>query len=191
MREIILASQSKQRYRILKTLNIEFEVIPAHINEQEVKGINPVHRAANIALAKAQEVAKKYSKAIIIAGDTYGVLNGKIFEKPQNLDEARRMLADLSGQNILAHTGVCYLDQENDILDNQTLTVKAKMRRLSKKEIESYVTTQPVLTWSAAFCPAYDEGMALIENIQGSLTAFSHGLPIEIVTKNLRKSKVI
>ncbi len=189
-RKIILASQSRQRYKLLKALNIDFEVKPANLNEQEIDASSQAKRAQELAAAKAEAIANRYPQAIVIAADTYGVASDKVLEKPKTKKEAKQMLEFLSERSFQALTGFCYLDSIHDIDFKTTKIIQVKFRKLSTIEIEDYVQTQPVLTWSAAFSPAYDTGMALIESIHGSFTAFTHGLPVEELTRFLRKSGV-
>ncbi|MGD9129568.1 MAG: nucleoside triphosphate pyrophosphatase [Candidatus Woesebacteria bacterium] len=187
---IILASQSKQRQAILKTLNLAFKVMPAEIDEQAIQAKNVSLRAKKIARAKAEFVAQKHPQAIVMAADTFCVFKDKIMEKPSDLDEAREMLKALSGNQLFTYTGFAYLDQKNKIDFATTKKIKIKFRPLTEEEIETYVQNEPVLAWSAAFCPAYPAGAALVASISGSFTAFTHGLPMEEVTKFLRKSGV-
>lgn len=179
MKKIILASQSPQRKMILETLGVDFVVIPAHINEQVVKFTNLKERSENIARAKAKAVAKNYPEAMIIAADTYPVFKNKALEKPKDKIEAIKMLSTLSGQKFKSYTGWCILDRKNKINKSGVAVTEVTFRKLSTAEIANYVNTQPVTTWSAAFCPAYPEGMALVASISGSLTGFTHGLPVE------------
>ncbi len=190
LRQIILASQSKQRFNILKTLNLDFEVMPADLDEKLIQADSEPKRAKKVAQAKAETVAQDYPEAIIIAADTYGFLNGQALEKPENLEEAREMLRLMSGQKIIALTGFCYLDQKNQIEEVLVKQTECVFRKLYPEEIEDYVQTEPVLTWSAAFCPAYIKGMSLVAEVNGPFTAFTHGLPIEEVTRCLEKSGV-
>ncbi len=190
-KKIILASQSKQRLKVFKTLNLDFDIVSADLDEQLIKISDPAERAKKIARLKAEVVVKQYPKAIIISGDTYGFFNNEFFEKPKILEEAKEMLARLSGQNFQAFTGFCYLDLEKDLSFSTVKVMEVKMRLLSTKEIEHYVNTEPVLTWSAAFSPAYDSGAALIENFHGSYTSFTYGLPMEDVVMCLKKSEIL
>jgi len=184
-RRIILASQSKQRLNLLKAVFLEIEVEPANIDEQAVPFFNQYDKAEQIALAKAKKVAKNHSDAIIVAADTFCYLQNRILEKPKTLDEAREMLRFQSGQEIEVLTGYAFLDIKSNLQKSGCEKVMVKMRHLSDGEIEKYINSEPVLTWSAAFSPAYDSGMALIDSINGNLTAFSHGLPINLLMKFL------
>lgn len=190
-RQVILASQSPQRRNLMKSLNIEFEVMPADIDEQAIVDGDPHLRAGLVAEAKARAVQKKYPEAIIVAADTYIVLGGETLEKPVNLNEAREMLRKQSGRSMKELTGFCYLDPKNNLEVVTTAVAAVEFRNLNQAEIEHYVTTQPVLTWSAAFCPAYDSGATLIKSISGSFTGFTHGLPLEELIPLLQESKVL
>lgn len=187
-RKIILASRSLQRKALLSSLDLPFEVIPADINEKEIKDEDFAVRARNIALAKAKAVSTKH-EGIIIAADTFVVHeSGRVLEKPINLEEAKKMLLLESGTKLKVYTGFCYLDKENGIEHSETFITEVTFRKLYLEEIESYVTNMPVLTWSAAYSPAYHYGMSMIKSISGSMTAFTHGLPLEALVPLLKES---
>lgn len=186
-RKIVLASGSKQRLNILKALPLTVEVQAADIDEQAVPFQDQYDKAEQIALAKAKKVAADYPDAIIVAADTFCFLQGRILEKPKTLLEAREMLRFQSGQEVEVLTGFAFLDTRDDVQQSGCEKIIMQMRDLSDLEIENYVQTQPVLTWSAAFSPAYDSGMALIKSINGNFTAFSHGLPVDLFFEFLKK----
>jgi septum formation protein len=190
MKRIILASGSKQRRLLFETLGLEFEIIPADIDEKAVAYDDLVSRAENIARAKAEEVAKSHPNSIIIAADTYVVKDGKALEKPRDLDEAEVMITDLAGDQSVAYSGFCYLDTQANINESGVAETVTKFRRLSPDFIKHYVASNPVKNWSAAFSPAYHEGMALVDSIEGSFTSFTHGLPLEVIVPLLQKSGV-
>ncbi len=190
-RTIILASQSPQRKTIIQSLGVEFKVVPANIDEQAVVAEDPVKRAGLIARAKATAVQLQFPEAIVVAADTYIILKGEILEKPTSLVEAREMLSKQSGRVATAVTGFCYLDPQLELEVVKVATTEVEFRQLSTQEIDEYVTTQPVMTWSAAFCPAYDSGASLIKNINGSFTGFTHGLPLEELVPLLQRSETI
>jgi len=199
MRQVILASQSKQRLTLMQSLGIPFEVVPADIDEKLVTGATIQDKAKNIALAKASKVAADYPDAIIIAADTFTYFADQFYEKPANLDEAREMLSKLSGQKAVSYTGLAYLD--SDLGDLETTpntfpkaivaTTTVYFRTLIPAEIERYININPVLTWAAGYSAAYPSGASLIESIEGSLTGFTHGFPMEEVLPRLQKSGII
>ncbi len=182
--QFILASQSPQRAKLLATLPYSFKIIPANIDESSISFKNQRQKAQKIALAKALEVAKTIKgEAIIVAADTFCVCQGKILEKPKTKAQAREMLELQNNRQIQAITGYAFIYQspQGQIVKNASVLTRARFRQLSSAEIEHYLAHQPVLSWSAAFCPAYDAGMALLAWSRGNLTAFTHGLPIDLL----------
>lgn len=187
---IILASQSPQRQAILTGLGIDFEVQPAELNEAAHPEKDPLQRAVALAMAKAQTVADLHPDRIVLAADTYVVCQGEVLEKPVDLDDARRMLQQLAGQPAQEVSGVAYIDPVTGFTEQALVVVKFAFRQLSAAEIERYVIANPVLTWSAAFSPAYPAGAALIDWVEGSMTGFTHGLPIGTIVPWLWRSGV-
>ena len=110
MQKIILASGSKNRQKFLKTLGIPFKIVVSDFDESKIKETNPILRAKKIALSKAKKVANKHN-GIIISCDTFTVCQGKIFEKPKDLFEAKLMLKKLSNKKAVSYTGFCFLNQ--------------------------------------------------------------------------------
>jgi len=190
MRKIILASGSKQRKLLFETLGLSFEIIPSNIDEKAVAFTDLVSRAENIARAKAEAVAKDHLDAVVIAADTYVVKDNKALEKPHSLAEAEAMITNLSGTNAIAYSGYCYIDRNEDINQSGVAETLMRFRSLSPQFIKQYVANNPVKDWSAAFSPAYHQGMALVDSIEGSFTNFTHGLPLEIIVPLLEKSGI-
>ncbi len=186
---IILASSSPQRQNILRAAGVDFTAIAADLDEKAVANGTPLEqRALTIATAKAKKIAAANPDAIIIAADTFSVFQHEILEKPVDLVDARRMLRLVSGNTVTSHTGLCCLNPETGKTLQTTVLVQITFRHLSDAEIERYVSTQPVTTWSASFSAAYDAGMALIAGTEGSLTALTHGIPMELVLDFLADS---
>jgi len=185
-----LASQSPQRKLILDTLHIPFKVMPADVDEQAIVNDDPRKRAELVARAKAEEIQINNPNSIVIAADTFTQIDGRSFEKPESKREAKEMLMAQSGKEGQALTGFCYLDSEKELNFSTVVVTDFKFRPLSQREIAHYISNEPVTTWSAAFCPGYPSGMALVEWIKGSMTGFTHGLPIELVAKLLKESGV-
>lgn len=187
MQKIILASGSLQRKNLFAVLNIPFEVIPADIDERAIREDDLKKQAEKIARAKAEKVASE-NVGIIISADTFVVLDNKVLEKPKDLEEAKQMLELQSGQEGFVYTGFCYLDRENKIDFSTTSVIGMKFRELSEVEIDEYVKKFPVTDWSAAFSPVYPYGATFINEISGSFTGFTHGLPLDLLIPLLRKS---
>lgn len=191
-RQVILASQSPQRKAILSTLFSDFLVIPADIDEQAITASSQTLRAEHIARAKAEKISAQQLQAVVIAGDTFVIdAEDNPLEKPADKDEAVQMLSFQSGKELTEVTGVAYLDPVMSIDFSTTVSASFRFRELTQKEIRQFVETEPVTTWSAAFCPAYDSSLAMIASVNGSLSSFTHGLPVEIIQPLLVKSGIL
>ncbi|HYD35092.1 MAG TPA: nucleoside triphosphate pyrophosphatase [Vitreimonas sp.] len=191
MSRLILASQSPQRQLLMKALGVEFMAVPAAVDEKSITGPTPAERAQLIAEAKAEKVNQSYPEAVIVAGDTFVHLNGHSLEKPTSLAEAREMLSTQSGQTVEVVSGFCYVDPDLQIHHTSVTTLNTTFRQLSTQEIDRYVTTQPVTTWSGAFSVAYPEGGAFFSRVEGSYTAFVYGLPVEELVPLLQRSGLL
>jgi len=172
----------------MDSLGLEYDVIPADIDEKVIRDGDLVLRAEKIARAKADEVAKN-NIGIIIAADTFVSCKGVVLEKPKNLSEAVEMLKFERNNEIVIYTGFCYLDKENKIDFSKTSVSKLEMRNLSDKEIENFVSSTPVLQWSAAFSPVYMYQTTFVKHFEGSITGI-FGLPTEFLMDCLEKSGI-
>ena len=186
--KIILASGSRQRKLIMSALGLEYEIIPADIDEKVIRDEDLKKRAENIARAKALEVAKN-NQGIIIAADTFAWCNDVVLEKPKNLIEAKEMLRLQSKNEVIVYTGFCYLDKENNIDFSKTSISKLILRKMTDSEIDNYINTNPVLQWSAAFSPMYLYQATFIKHFEGSMTGV-FGLPVEFLAPCLEKSGI-
>lgn len=172
----------------MSALGLEYKIIPADIDEKSIRDEDLEKRAENIARAKAVEVAKN-NQGVIIAADTFSFCNGKVLEKPQNLEEAKEMLKLQSNNEAIVYTGFCYLDKENNIDFSKTSISKLRLRNMSDNEIEYFVKNNPVLQWSAANSPMYLYQTTFIKYFEGSITGV-FGLPVEFLAPCLEKSGI-
>lgn len=190
MKKIILASGSLNRKMLMDALNIPYEIISADIDEKTIRDEDLSLRVEKIARAKAEKVAENH-KGIIIAADSFAVHRGKVYEKPKTIEDAKQMLREESGnENSKLYAGVCYIDKENNIDYSTSVVIEFSTRKFSEEEIEEIVNKYPVLTWSGGFSPTTSYGLTTVAKINGSLTGFTHGFPMEIIIPLLEKSGV-
>jgi septum formation protein len=99
---LVLASASPFRKMLLENAGLQFDAEPAEIDERAVEdtidGLDPDDVALVLAEAKAQDVSGRHPGALVIGSDQTLSLEGDIFHKPANMDEARRRLLRLSGK---------------------------------------------------------------------------------------------
>ena len=95
-RPIILASASSIRKQMLEQCGFNFEVIPANINERTFEPLD----AIGLAEAKALAVSDKNPNALVIGADQVCHMNGQVFHKPGNIENAIATLLQLQGNLI-------------------------------------------------------------------------------------------
>ena len=186
-KEIILASGSENRRTLLTALGVPFRVVPSEIDEDAIQIQDPIKRVLEIASVKAHTIGEKIG-GLIIAADTFAVYNGRQYQKPGNLDEARHMLQELSGKRGKSITGICILDSEihEEVLDHRIVHVQCKM--LTPQEIEQYIQTRPVTQWAAAYNPLDDLSSRIFKPVGHYTYKIEYyGLPIDIVAESVRK----
>ena len=135
MKKLILASASPRRARLLRLLDIPFEIAPSNASEVLDTILPPAEHVREIAQRKVQAVAHRFDRAIILGADTVVALEDEIFGKPNDAKHAEDMLARLSGKTHQVYTGLALTDTET----GQTLTDVAMtyvtMRVLSAEDI--------------------------------------------------------
>jgi septum formation protein len=159
---LILASRSPQRAAILEQLGVEFEVVPAEIEERSVG--DPVEVARENARAKALAVAGPRVAAPVLAADTVVAVDGRILPKAADEEQARRWLEALSGRAHEVQGGVCVVDAGGDRAAT-ALTV-VHMRALTAAEIDWYLATGEWRERAGGYA-IQGRGAALVSGIEG------------------------
>ena len=113
MSKLVLASQSPRRRELLALLGIPFEVVYSNVNESPRPGEAPADFVARTAREKGTAVAQRISDAVILSADTIVSLDGGIFGKPRDTDDAVRMLQLLSGRQHSVLTAVSVIDSSS------------------------------------------------------------------------------
>jgi len=167
MPKLILASQSPRRRRLLKQLGLEFEVQPSHIPEYFDSDRAPEQNARRLAKAKATEVSKKQTNAIIISADTIVVLGRRVLGKPASAAEAVTMLKLLSGKEHTVITAFAIVDCRSGKSVTGTERTRVKFRKLSIKEIRSYVDSGSPMDKAGAYGIQDDYGAVFVEKVNG------------------------
>jgi septum formation protein len=107
---LVLASGSPRRAELLRSVGLEFDVIPGGVDESPRAEESPARYVARLSAEKATAVAERCpGGSIVVAADTTVDVDGVILEKPIDDGDARRMLELLSGRTHLVHTGVTVL----------------------------------------------------------------------------------
>ena len=179
---IILASGSPRRKEILSKLNLDFEVIPANIDE-EIFNEDPIITARYLAKQKAKSVWIKNKYALVLGSDTVVYFKGKILGKPKDEDEAFRMLKNLSGKWHTVITAVSFFSYGKKLTIHDIARVK--FRNLSDKEIWDYIKSGEPMDKAGAY-GIQEFGATVVEKIHGNFYTVM-GLPIVKVYKVLKE----
>ena len=144
MIKIILASKSGVRKQILNKNGIDCEVIPANINEDQIKEsllkekVTSKLISKNLAELKANKVSEKKFNEIVLGADSVIDLNGKLISKPTNRKEALNILKELNGQSHQLISSVC-ISKNGSMMWNFTDSSSLTMKKLNLNEIKSYL----------------------------------------------------
>ncbi|MGH9254157.1 MAG: Maf family protein [Vicinamibacterales bacterium] len=106
---LILASASPRRAELLRAARIEFDVLPAAVDESALSDETPEQHVRRLADAKARAVQTQAGNRPVLSADTVVVVDGRILGKPAGDADARRMLRMLSGRSHEVMTGVCLM----------------------------------------------------------------------------------
>ena len=186
--KIILASTSPRRKELAKVMGLEFTIVPSSYEEDMTLKMSPKKLVKFLAYGKAEDVAKRFKKGIVIGIDTFIVFKGQKLGKPLTKNKAFKMLKSFSGKKLKVYSGVCLIDFKNKkiIKDYEVTTVK--FRKMSDKEIKKYVATKEPLDKAGAFAI---QGLSsiFIEKINGCYPNVV-GFPIANIYRNLKKMGV-
>jgi len=187
--ELVLASASPFRRRMLEAAGLSFRVVPAEVDEAAIRRRVPTADLARVAetlaLAKAQAVSKTLPNALVIGADQVLALGDQLFSKPMDVNEARAQLEKLRGQAHRLHTAAA-LAQAGEILWSHTETARLVMRSFSDAFLDRYLARMgaKVLQTVGAY-EIEGHGIQLFERVEGdSFTII--GLPLLALLAELR-----
>jgi septum formation protein len=183
VRSLVLASSSPYRRALLERFGLPFQVARPETDEAPLEGELPPDRAARLALAKAQDVARRHPGAVVIGSDQVAALEHEVLDKPGNAERCRAQLGQLSGRRARFHTGCVVL--QGDFRAVHLDTTSVRFRRLSGEEISRYVDRERPFDCAGGF-KAESQGIALFESIDSSDPTALIGLPLIWLASALR-----
>lgn len=165
---VILASQSPRRRELLRLIGIAHEVAPADLDESALPEEAPAAHAERLAREKALTIARRSPDAVTIGADTIVVIDGQILGKPRDREDARRMLALLSGRTHTVYTAVAVARGEE--LVSSVEDVAVTFRPLDAQDIRAYIDTGEPLDKAGAY-GIQGFGATIVERIDGDYFA--------------------
>lgn len=190
--KIILASGSPYRAALLRNAGIDFEAVPASVDERLVEsllrdsGTGPEDVAVILAEAKAMEVSERFPEALVLGCDQTLSLGDDILHKPEDMEAARRRLLALSGRTHQLNSGAV-LVRGGETIWRDVGIARLTMRALDPGFIGRHLSR--VGDKALASVGAYQiegEGIQLFDHIEGD-TFTIVGLPLLALLKELRE----
>ena len=182
---IVLASASPRRAELMRDAGYLFQI--AHPPEDDPGALGfelpPAQLAEFLSRVKAKSVAPMFTDELIIGADTIAAIEGRVFGKPADRADAKRILQSIAGTTHQVITGVTVVDAAS----RRTLTrhdvTSVTMRPLPEVELESYLDTGAWRGKAGAY-GIQDHGDKFVSNVEGSFTNVV-GLPIELLDRML------
>ena len=171
---LILASKSPRRKELLKQIGIPFVVVVSDAEEVSGNSWTPAALVVENAKRKARAVAEKYPDSPVLGADTVVSSEGKIFGKPKDKDEARKILTALSGKTHEVTTGLALINRNE--IRTTNVTTKVFFDTMTKADIDAYIATEESMDKAGAYA-IQGKAARFIEKIEGSYSNVV-GLPL-------------
>jgi len=191
---IILASKSGVRKKILNENNINCEVIPANVDEDSVKeslvkeNATPEIISKNLAELKANKISGKIPEKLVLGADSVIDLNGELISKPNSRDEAINILKKLNGKKHKLISSVC-ISRNGEMIWNFTDDSTLTMKQLNLDEIKSYLTKiKDKELYAYGVYQIEADGRSLFSKIEGDEDSIM-GLPVKKIKEYLKNFK--
>ena len=192
--KIILASRSGVRKKILNENGINIEVMPANIDEDQVKEsllqekATPEIISKNLAELKANKVSEKKHDYLVLGADSVIDLNGELISKPTNRNEAFNILEKLNGQKHQLISSVC-ISKNGSMIWNSTDASTLTMKQLNLNEIKSYLSKiKDKELYAYGVYQIEADGRSLFSKIEGDEDTIM-GLPVKQIKEYLNSIK--
>ncbi|TVR16761.1 MAG: septum formation protein Maf [Balneolaceae bacterium] len=169
--KVVLASSSPRRAKLLKQINISFEVDPSDVDENSNNLSDPVALVEYLAMLKGRDVAARHKDSFIIAADTIVCLHNEILGKPEDEEHAFKTLKMLNNYTHQVFTGVflCTVDQSGNISREISFTERTNVTfgALTDSEINHYILTKSPMDKAGAYGIQDDLGSLFVKRIDG------------------------
>ena len=174
---LILASASPRRRELLTQLGVAFDVVVADVTEHEEASTDPRVMVAHNAALKADWVAARHPRAVVLGADTTVFIAGTALNKPRDGAEARAMLRRLSGRTHTVFTGLAVRRAEDGLCIDEGVASEVTFKVLDEAVIETYLARVNTLDKAGGYA-IQEHGELIVAGQRGSLTNII-GLPIE------------
>ena len=188
--KIILASASPRRREIMELSGLSFEIDTSDADETLENITDPSEYVEELSRRKAYAVAVRHPEDIVIGADTIVSYDGNILGKPNDPDDAFRMLKMLAGRTHSVHTGVTIIypesasERRSETFHAETAVV---MHDSSDELLRNYADCGEPLDKAGAYA-IQGRGALLVDRIEGDYFNVV-GLPIAEVNRRLKTAE--
>ncbi len=180
---IVLASASPRRQELIRLISEDILIFPSDVDETIPEGISAEAAPEFLAVKKAAAVSKNYPSDTVIGSDTSVIVNGIILGKPQDREDAKRMLTLLSGKTHKVITGCAIFKNGRSVSFSEVTEVK--FHCLTETEIEAYLDREEYKDKAGAY-GIQGYASLLIEGINGDYFNVV-GLPVSRLARALKR----
>ena len=191
MVNIILASNSKIRKKILDKNKITCIVEPSNVNEEPIKesllkeGVSPEIISKNLAEIKANKVSLKSNGELVLGADSVIDLDGELISKPLSRNGALEILKKLNGRKHYLISSVC-ISKNANMIWNYTDKAALTMKKMSNQELKKYLSKiSDEILYAYNVYQIEGEGRNLFTKIEGNEDTIM-GLPIKKIKEYLK-----
>ena len=190
VKEIILASKSEVRKKILEDNKIICRVKPSNVDEDSVKESLQKERASptiiskNLAELKANKISQKFLEETVLGADSVIDLEGEIISKPNNRTEALEILKKMNGKTHQLISSVC-ISRGGSMIWNYTEKASLTMKNMTFLELENYlkkISDEDLYAYNVYQIEG--EGRNLFSKIEGDEDTIM-GLPVKKIKEYL------
>lgn len=189
----ILASASPARKRLLETIGIGPIILKSDFDESQIQDSNPVELVKKLAQCKAEVISKKLRNQpknegeilLVLGCDSVLAVQGEIYGKPANIEEAIARWQTMSGQVGQLYTGHALINISTDQILVYSQTTNVYFSDVSDSEIKDYVATGEPLNCAGCFA-IEGKGGLFIEKLEGCHTNVM-GLSLPLLRKMIQE----
>lgn len=181
--KLILASGSPRRRELLSLYTTDFEVCASDFDERAVQAESPAALAEALARGKCLAVSGQNPGCLVVGSDTVVELDGEVFGKPKDADDARRMLRALSGRTHQVHTGVCVSD--GTTAESFVNTCKVTFFPIPEEELERCIASGEPFDKAGAYA-IQGQAALWLDRLEGDYYTIM-GLPVSRTVRLLKR----
>ena len=181
--KLILASGSPRRRELLSLYTTDFEACASDFDQRAVQAESPAALAEALARGKCLAVSGQNPGCLVVGSDTVVELDGEVFGKPKDADDARRMLRALSGRTHQVHTGVCVPD--GPTAESFVDTCKVTFFPISEEEMERCIASGEPFDKAGAYA-IQGQAALWLDRLEGDYYTIM-GLPVSRTARLLEQ----